>query len=232
MSVHAPVIPCTGRSESVLETGVLAMQKFSRLSGVAAPMPIVNVDTDMIIPKDYLKTIRRAGLGAGLFAEMRFNEDGSRNPDFVLNKPAYEKARILIAGDNFGCGSSREHAPWALMDFGIRCVISTGFADIFYNNSFKNGLLPVILEPTQVDQLFDFVESNEGAQITVDLKQMKVLAGEMSFGFELDEFRRECLLKGLDEIGLTLAHSDAIRAYEASRAQVTPWMFADLAGEK
>ena len=199
------------------------------------------MDTDQIIPKQYLKSIHRTGFGTTLFDDWRYldpSEPGTDhstrrvNPDFVLNEARYQGATVLLARQNFGCGSSREHAPWALMEYGFRAIIAPSYADIFYNNSFKNGLLPVILEPTQVDQLFDFVESNEGAQITVDLEQMKVVAGEMSFGFELDEFRRECLLKGLDEIGLTLAHSDAIRAYEASRAQVTPWMFADLAGEK
>ncbi len=217
------------------------MQAFTQHTGLAAPLDKANVDTDQIIPKQYLKSIHRTGFGPTLFDDWRYLDPGEPgtdhstrrvNPDFVLNEARYQGATVLLARQNFGCGSSREHAPWALMEYGFRAIIAPSYADIFYNNSFKNGLLPVILEPTQVDQLFDFVESNEGAQITVDLEQMKVVAGEMSFGFELDEFRRECLLKGLDEIGLTLAHSDAIRAYEASRAQVTPWMFADLAGEK
>ena len=217
------------------------MQAFTQHTGLAAPLDKANVDTDQIIPKQYLKSIHRTGFGPTLFDDWRYLDPGEpgtdhstrrMNPDFVLNEARYQGATVLLARQNFGCGSSREHAPWALMEYGFRAIIAPSYADIFYNNSFKNGLLPVILEPTQVDQLFDFVESNEGAQITVDLEQMKVVAGEMSFGFELDEFRRECLLKGLDEIGLTLAHSDAIRAYEASRAQVTPWMFADLAGEK
>ena len=217
------------------------MQAFTQHTGLAAPLDKANVDTDQIIPKQYLKSIHRTGFGPTLFDDWRYLDPGEPgtnhstrrvNPDFVLNEARYQGATVLLARQNFGCGSSREHAPWALMEYGFRAIIAPSYADIFYNNSFKNGLLPVILEPAQVDQLFDFVESNEGAQITVDLEQMKVVAGDMSFGFELDEFRRECLLKGLDEIGLTLAHSDAIRAYEASRAQVTPWMFADLAGEK
>ena len=217
------------------------MQAFTQHTGLAAPLDKANVDTDQIIPKQYLKSIHRTGFGPTLFDDWRYLDPGEPgtdhstrrvNPDFVLNEARYQGATVLLARQNFGCGSSREHAPWALMEYGFRAIIAPSYADIFYNNSFKNGLLPVILEPTQVDQLFDFVESNEGAQITVDLEQMQVGAGELSFGFELDDFRRECLLKGLDEIGLTLAHSDAIRAYEASRAQVTPWMFADLAGEK
>lgn len=217
------------------------MQAFTQHTGLAAPLDKANVDTDQIIPKQYLKSIHRTGFGPTLFDDWRYLDPGEPgtdhsmrrvNPDFVLNEARYQGATVLLARQNFGCGSSREHAPWALMEYGFRAIIAPSYADIFYNNSFKNGLLPVILEPTQVDQLFDFVESNEGAQITVDLEQMQVVAGEQSFDFELDEFRRECLLKGLDEIGLTLAHSDAIRAYEASRAQVTPWMFADLAGEK
>ena len=217
------------------------MQAFTQHTGLAAPLDKANVDTDQIIPKQYLKSIHRTGFGPTLFDDWRYLDPGEPgtdhstrrvNPDFVLNEARYQGATVLLARQNFGCGSSREHAPWALMEYGFRAIIAPSYADIFYNNSFKNGLLPVILKPAQVDQLFDFVESNEGAQITVDLEQMKVVAGEMSFGFELDEFRRECLLKGLDEIGLTLAQSDAIRAYEASRAQVTPWMFADLAGEK
>ena len=217
------------------------MQAFTQHTGLAAPLDKANVDTDQIIPKQYLKSIHRTGFGPTLFDDWRYLDPGEPgtdhstrrvNPDFVLNEARYQGATVLLARQNFGCGSSREHAPWALMEYGFRAIIAPSYADIFYNNSFKNGLLPVILEPTQVDQLFDFVESNEGAQITVDLEQMQVVAGELSFSFELDDFRRECLLKGLDEIGLTLAHSDAIRAYEASRAQVTPWMFADLAGEK
>ncbi len=189
------------------------MEKFTKLTGVAAPMPIVNVDTDMIIPKDYLKTIKRTGLGKGLFAEMRYNEDGSENPDFVLNKPAYRNAQILVAGDNFGCGSSREHAPWALLDFGIRCVISTSFADIFYNNCFKNGILPIKVTPEQLDALFDDAERGSNATLTIDLENQTIKGpdgGEIRF--ELDPFRKHCLLNGLDDIGLTMEKGAKIDA--------------------
>ena len=189
------------------------MQAFKTLTGVAAPLDIMNVDTDMIIPKQYLKTIKRTGLGTGLFSEMRYKEDGSDNPDFVLNKPAYRKAEILVAGDNFGCGSSREHAPWALLDFGIRCVISTSFADIFYNNCFKNGVLPIRLAESEVDWLFHQVNGFVGFELVVDLPEQVVSTtdGSRSFRFEVDEFRKYCLVNGLDEIGLTLRHADAIR---------------------
>ncbi len=191
------------------------MDKFTRLTGVAAPLPIVNIDTDMIIPKDYLKTIKRTGLAKGLFAEMRFNEDGSENPDFVLNKPGYRNAQILVAGDNFGCGSSREHAPWALLDFGIRCVISTSFADIFYNNCFKNGILPIKVTPEQLDALFDDAERGSNATLTIDLENQTIKGpdgGEIRF--ELDPFRKHCLLNGLDDIGLTMEKGAKIDAYE------------------
>ena len=191
------------------------MEKFTKITGVAAPMPIVNVDTDMIIPKDYLKTIKRTGLGTGLFAEMRYLDDGSDNPDFVLNKPAYRKAQILVAGDNFGCGSSREHAPWALLDFGIRCVISTSFADIFYNNCFKNGILPIKVTPEQLDALFDDAERGSNATLTIDLENQTIKGpdgGEIRF--ELDPFRKHCLLNGLDDIGLTMEKGAKIDAYE------------------
>ncbi|MBO0661589.1 3-isopropylmalate dehydratase small subunit [Jiella sp. MQZ9-1] len=200
------------------------MQKFDKLTGVAAPLPIVNVDTDMIIPKDYLKTIKRTGLGKGLFAELRYKEDGSDNPDFVLNKPAYCGAEILVAGDNFGCGSSREHAPWALLDFGIRCVISTSFADIFYNNCFKNGILPIRVTPEQLALLMDDAERGANARITVDLENQTIAGpdgGEISF--EIDSFRRHCLLNGLDDIGLTLERVDKIAAFEDSLAGERPW---------
>ena len=195
------------------------MDKFTKLTGVAAPMPIVNIDTDMIIPKDYLKTIKRTGLGTGLFSEMRYNEDGTENPDFVLNKPAYRNAQILVAGDNFGCGSSREHAPWALLDFGIRCVISTSFADIFYNNCFKNGMLPIKLSEEQVEELFQRAAKYKGYQLTADLDSC-TLSDEHGFStsFEVEPFRRHCLLNGLDDIGLTLQHEDKIAAYEAAQA--------------
>jgi 3-isopropylmalate/(R)-2-methylmalate dehydratase small subunit len=200
------------------------MDKFTTLTGVAAPMPIVNVDTDMIIPKDYLKTIKRTGLGKGLFAEMRFNEDGSENPDFVLNKPAYRKAQILVAGDNFGCGSSREHAPWALLDFGIRCVISTSFADIFYNNCFKNGILPIKVSQQELDRLMDDASRGSNATLTVDLEAMEIRGPDGgAIAFELDEFRRHCLLNGLDDIGLTMEKAATIDVYETNAAENRPW---------
>jgi 3-isopropylmalate/(R)-2-methylmalate dehydratase small subunit len=200
------------------------MDKFTTLTGVAAPMPIINVDTDMIIPKDYLKTIARTGLGKGLFSEMRYNEDGSDNPDFVLNKPAYRNAKILVAGDNFGCGSSREHAPWALLDFGIRCVISTSFADIFYNNCFKNGILPVIVAQEDLDKLMDDAERGANATLTVDL-EAKVIRGPDGgeIQFEVDEFKRHCLLNGLDDIGLTMEKAPAIDGFEKKLAESRPW---------
>ncbi|GAB4361210.1 MAG: 3-isopropylmalate dehydratase small subunit [Oricola sp.] len=200
------------------------MDKFTTLSGVAAPLPIVNVDTDMIIPKDYLKTIKRTGLGKGLFAEMRYREDGSENPDFVLNKPAYRDAKILVAGDNFGCGSSREHAPWALLDFGIRCVISTSFADIFYNNCFKNGILPIIVSQDDLDKLMDDAERGANATLTVDLEAQEIRGPDGGVvRFDIDPFKKHCLLNGLDDIGLTLAKSAKIDAYEARLAESRPW---------
>ena len=196
------------------------MEKFVKLTGVAAPLPVVNIDTDMIIPKDYLKTIKRTGLGKRLFAEARYNEDGSVNESFVLNKPAYQNATILVAGDNFGCGSSREHAPWALLDFGIRCVISTSFADIFYNNCFKNGILPIKVTPEQLDALFDDAERGSNATLTIDLENQTIKGpdgGEIKF--ELDPFRKHCLLNGLDDIGLTMEKGTKIDAYEAKLKQ-------------
>jgi 3-isopropylmalate/(R)-2-methylmalate dehydratase small subunit len=200
------------------------MEKFTTLTGVAAPLPIVNVDTDMIIPKDYLKTIKRTGLGKGLFAEMRFNEDGSENPDFVLNKQAYRGAKILVAGDNFGCGSSREHAPWALLDFGIRCVISTSFADIFYNNCFKNGILPIKVSPKELEELLDDAERGANATLTVDLEEMEIRGPDGgTIKFDLEPFRRHCLLNGIDDIGLTLEKAPAIDAYEKHLAESRPW---------
>ncbi|HEV7251981.1 MAG TPA: 3-isopropylmalate dehydratase small subunit [Mesorhizobium sp.] len=200
------------------------MEKFTTLTGVAAPLAVVNVDTDMIIPKDYLRTILRTGLGKGLFAEMRFREDGSENPDFVLNKLAYRKAQILVAGDNFGCGSSREHAPWALLDFGIRCVISTSFADIFYNNCFKNGILPVTVSPEDLDKLMDDASRGANATLTVDLEAQEIRGPDGGMvKFEIDPFRRHCLLNGLDDIGLTLEKAPAIDAYEAKIAASRPW---------
>ncbi len=200
------------------------MDKFTKLTGVAAPLPIINVDTDMIIPKDYLKTIKRTGLGTGLFSEMRYNEDGTENPDFVLNKPAYRNAQILVAGDNFGCGSSREHAPWALLDFGIRCVISTSFADIFYNNCFKNGILPIAVSPEDLDKLMDDASRGANATLTVDLETMEIRGPDGGvIKFDLDSFRRHCMLNGLDDIGLTMEKAPAIASYEKKLSESRPW---------
>ena len=199
------------------------MQPFTTLTGVAAPLKIVNVDTDMIIPKQYLKTIKRTGLGAGLFAEMRFREDGSENPDFVLNRPAYRNAQILVAGDNFGCGSSREHAPWALLDFGIRCVIATSFADIFYNNCFKNGILPITVSPEDLEKLFDDAERGANATLTIDLDKQEIRGPDGGrIGFEIDPFRKHCLMNGLDDIGLTLEKGAAIDTFERMLGE-RPW---------
>ena len=201
------------------------MDKFTQLTGVAAPLPIVNVDTDMIIPKDYLKTIKRTGLAEGLFAEMRLNEDGSENPDFVLNKPAYREATILVAGDNFGCGSSREHAPWALLDCGIRCVISTSFADIFYNNCFKNGILPVKVTPDELEKLMDDANRGSNAVLTVSLEEQTITGPDGgSISFELDAFKKHCLLNGLDDIGLTMEKADSIQTYESKLGDERPWV--------
>ena len=200
------------------------MDKFTTLTGIAAPMPLVNIDTDMIIPKQFLKTIQRSGLGKNLFDEMRYTQDGAEIPDFVLNQPAYRKAQIIVAGDNFGCGSSREHAPWALLDFGIRCVISTSFADIFFNNCFKNGILPVVLPQEAVDHLMDDARKGENARLTVDLENQTVTASDgTSFAFEVDPFKKHCLLNGLDDIGLTLEKAASIDAYEAKNATLRPW---------
>jgi 3-isopropylmalate/(R)-2-methylmalate dehydratase small subunit len=207
-----------------LKSKAIAMDKFVKLTGVAAPLPVVNIDTDMIIPKDYLKTIKRTGLGTGLFAEARYNEDGSVNPDFVLNKPAYQNAKILVAGDNFGCGSSREHAPWALLDFGIRCVISTSFADIFYNNCFKNGILPVVVSPEDLEKLMDDASRGSNAILTVDLEAREITGPDGGkITFELDEFKRHCMLNGLDDIGLTLEKASAIDTFEKANAASHPW---------
>ena len=200
------------------------MDKFVKLTGVAAPLPVVNIDTDMIIPKDYLKTIKRTGLGKGLFAEARYNEDGSVNESFVLNKPAYQNATILVAGDNFGCGSSREHAPWALLDFGIRCVISTSFADIFYNNCFKNGILPIVVSQEDLDKLMDDASRGSNAILTVDLEAQEITGPDGGrIGFEIDAFRRHCLLNGLDDIGLTLEKATSIDTFEKQAAASRPW---------
>ncbi len=201
------------------------MDKFDKLSGIAAPMPLVNIDTDMIIPKVFLKTILRTGLGKNLFDEMRFDRDGTENPDFVLNQPAYRAAQILVAGDNFGCGSSREHAPWAIADFGIRCVISTSFADIFYNNCFKNGILPIVLPGEQRDLLMKDAEKGANARIEVDLEAQTITAsdGEV-IPFDVDPFRKHCLMNGLDDIGLTMEKVGAIDIFEAQAAQSRPWV--------
>ena len=201
------------------------MDKFTVLEGVAAPLKVVNADTDMIIPKQYLKTIKRTGLGKGLFSEKRFNDDGSENTDFVLNKPAYRNAKILVAGDNFGCGSSREHAPWALLDFGIRCVISTSFGDIFYNNSFKNGILPIRVTQEELDKLFDDADRGANATLTIDLEKQEIRGPDGGvIKFEIDAHRKHCLLNGLDDIGLTMVKKDKIDSYESKVAEARPWM--------
>jgi len=201
------------------------MEKFTVLEGVAAPLRQVNVDTDMIIPKQYLKTIKRTGLGKGLFSEKRYNDDGSENPDFVLNKPAYRKAKILVAGDNFGCGSSREHAPWALADFGIRCVISTSFGDIFYNNSFKNGILPIRVSPKDLEKLFEDADRGANATLTIDLETQEIRGPDGGVvRFDLDPFRKHCLLNGLDDIGLTMVKKDKIGSYESKTKAERPWL--------
>ena len=201
------------------------MDKFNQLTGVAAPLDMVNVDTDKIIPKQYLKTIKRTGLGAGLFAEMRFNDDGSENPDFVLNKPAYREAKILVAGDNFGCGSSREHAPWALLDFGIRCVISTSFADIFYNNCFKNGILPIRVTPEQLELLMDDAQRGANATLSIDLEAQTIRGPDGgTITFEIDSFRKHCMIEGLDDVGLTMVKKPSIDRYEAAAGTTRPWL--------
>ncbi|MDO6588766.1 3-isopropylmalate dehydratase small subunit [Loktanella sp. D2R18] len=201
------------------------MEKFTTLSGIAAPLPLVNIDTDMIIPKQFLKTIKRSGLGANLFDEMRFDRDGTEIADFVLNKPQYRDAQILVAGDNFGCGSSREHAPWAIADFGITCVISTSFADIFYNNCFKNGILPIALSQEQVDVLMKDAEKGSNARIEVDLEAQTITSSDGDvFSFEVDAFKKHCLLNGLDDIGLSLEKVAAIDSFEATAAAERPWV--------
>jgi 3-isopropylmalate/(R)-2-methylmalate dehydratase small subunit len=200
------------------------MEKFQKLSGIAAPMPLVNIDTDMIIPKVFLKTIKRSGLGVNLFDEMRYDRQGNEIPDFVLNKPQYRDAQILVAGDNFGCGSSREHAPWAIADFGIKCVISTSFADIFFNNCFKNGILPIVLPQEQVDMLMKDAEKGANARMEVDLEEQTITTsdGEV-IKFDVDAFKKHCLLNGLDDIGLTMEKATAIDAYEERAKQSFPW---------
>ncbi|WP_116599628.1 3-isopropylmalate dehydratase small subunit [Primorskyibacter marinus] len=201
------------------------MEKFSTITGIAAPMPLVNIDTDMIIPKVFLKTIKRSGLGVNLFDEMRFDRQGNEIPDFVLNKPQYRDAEILVTGDNFGCGSSREHAPWALKDFGIKSIIATSFADIFYNNCFKNGILPIVLPQEAVDVLMKDAEKGANARMTVDLENQTVTTSDgESFSFEVDSFKKHCLIEGLDDIGLTMEKAAAIDTFEAAASQARPWV--------
>ena len=200
------------------------MDKFTTLTGIAAPLPLRNIDTDMIIPKQFLKTIKRTGLGKSLFYEMRYAQSGAENPDFVLNKQAYRNAQILVTGDNFGCGSSREHAPWALLDFGIRCVIAPDFADIFYNNCFQNGILPIKLPQSEIDKLMDDASRGANATITVDLEAQEIRGPDGGvISFEIDPFRKHCLLNGLDNIGLTLEKASKIDSFESEMSQSRPW---------
>jgi len=204
------------------------MDKFTKLSAIAAPLPMANIDTDMIIPQKHLKTIKRTGLGIHAFSNIRYHDDGSERDDFVLNKPAYRKAEILVTGENFGCGSSREHAPWALKDFGIKCVIAPSFADIFYGNCFKNGILPITLPQATIDLLLDDAGRGANAIITVDLEKQEISGPDGgTVSFEIDPYRRHCLLNGLDDIGLTLQKKDAIRDYEAQKKLSQPWLFKD-----
>lgn len=201
------------------------MEKFNTMTGIAAPMPLVNIDTDMIIPKQFLKTIKRSGLGVNLFDEMRYDRQGNEIPDFVLNQDAYRQAEIIVAGENFGCGSSREHAPWAIKDFGIRCVIAPSFADIFYNNCFKNGILPIALPPETVDVLMKDAENGANARLTVDLEAQTVTNSDgQVYSFEVDPFKKHCLMEGLDDIGLTMAKADSIDSFEAIASQARPWV--------
>ncbi|MEO0937612.1 MAG: 3-isopropylmalate dehydratase small subunit [Pseudomonadota bacterium] len=201
------------------------MDKFTTLTGIAAPLPLINIDTDMIIPKQFLKTIKRSGLGVNLFDEMRYDDDGKELPDFVLNQPQYRDAEILVAGDNFGCGSSREHAPWAIKDFGIRCVIAPSFADIFYNNCFKNGILPIALPQEAVDVLMKDAEKGSNARMTIDLAAQTVTSSDgETFSFEVDSFKKHCLMEGLDDIGLSMEKAPAIDAFEAKLSAERPWV--------
>jgi len=201
------------------------MDKFTTLTGVAAPLPLRNIDTDMIIPKQFLKTIQRTGLGKSLFFEMRFDQEGREVPDFVLNKPAYRAATILVTGENFGCGSSREHAPWALLDFGIRCVIAPDFADIFYNNCFQNGILPIKLPQAEVDKLMDDAQRGANATLTIDLEKQEIRGPDGGvISFDIDPFRKHCLLNGLDNIGLTLEKTQSIEDFEKTVAASRPWL--------
>ncbi|MDA9639473.1 3-isopropylmalate dehydratase small subunit [SAR116 cluster bacterium] len=201
------------------------MQKFDELTGVAAPFNILNIDTDMIVPKQFLKTIKRSGLGANLFDEMRFTVDGDEVPDFILNREPYRNAEIIVAGDNFGCGSSREHAPWALLDFGVRCVISTSFADIFFNNCFKNGILPIMVSADERDALMADAQDSENPELSIDLKTQTIRRPNgVEISFEVDQFRKKCLLEGLDDIGLTMEKAGSIDSFEESRATEQPWL--------
>jgi len=201
------------------------MDKFTTLTGVAAPLDLVNVDTDMIIPKQFLKTIKRTGLAEGLFYDMRHEPDGSAKEGFVLDQPAYRNAKVLIAGENFGCGSSREHAPWALLDFGIRCIVAPSFADIFYNNCFKNGILPIVLPREEIAKLLDDAERGANATITVDLENQVITGPDGGrIAFDVDPFRKHCLINGLDDIGLTLEKADAIDAFEKTQESAQPWL--------
>ena len=201
------------------------MEKFTKLRGVAAPFNMINIDTDKILPKQFLKTIKRSGLGKHLFTELRYMGDGSENPEFVLNKPSYRDSNIIVAGDNFGCGSSREHAPWALLDYGIKCIISTSFADIFYNNCFKNGILPIILDEEKIKELSEY--SNRKEEILVDLNKQVIVYGNNEIKFEIDPFKKKCLLEGLDDIALSLKKVDKIKTFENSLKTKKPWIFND-----
>jgi 3-isopropylmalate/(R)-2-methylmalate dehydratase small subunit len=203
------------------------MEKFTKLTGVAAPMDMINIDTDKIIPKLHLRTIKRTGLGKFLFEELRYDPDGKENPDFILNKEPYRNAKIIVGGDNFGCGSSREHAPWALLDFGIRCVISTSFADIFYNNCFKNGILPIRVSKDELDALMADASDPENPELTIDLEEMLIRRPNgAAIGFKLEEFRRECLLNGLDDIGITMQKQKSIDSFEEQQKKAQPWLYA------
>lgn len=201
------------------------MDKFTTLTGVAAPLPMINIDTDMIIPKQFLKTIKRTGLGVNLFDEMRYDDNGEEIPDFVLNQPQYRDAKILVAGDNFGCGSSREHAPWAIKDFGISCIIAPSFADIFYNNCFKNGILPIKLPQEQVDKLLEDAARGANATVTIDLETQEIKGPDGgTISFEIEEFRKHCLIEGLDDIGLTMKKQDSIASFEEKLTAARPWI--------
>jgi 3-isopropylmalate/(R)-2-methylmalate dehydratase small subunit len=201
------------------------MEKFTTLQSVAAPMPLVNIDTDMIIPKQFLKTIKRTGLGVNLFHEMRFDLSGKEIPDFILNHPAYRNSKIIIAGNNFGCGSSREHAPWALYDFGIKCIIAPSFADIFYNNCFKNGILPIIMEQNQTEELISLAKDSSN-HFHIDLLKQEVKAGNKIYQFNIDDFRKTCLIEGLDDIGLTLKKESKINFFENQNQEKLPWLYS------